>query len=163
MQHMPARKSLDHLHCSVANTAELIGDRWTVLILRDAFLGVRRFDEFQKDLDIARNILTDRLEMLVETGILTTRLYEDRPPRFEYRLTDKGRDLYDVLVAMWRWGDRWQAPAEKFLRTLFHVDCGSVTNGVMRCENCDGELDTRNTRVEPPLALVEERRLRAEV
>ena len=160
---MPARKSLDHLHCSVANTAELIGDRWTVLILRDAFLGVRRFDDFQKDLGIARNILTDRLGMLVESGILTTRLYDDRPPRFEYRLTEKGRDLYDLLLAMWRWGDRWQPPAENYLRTLFHVDCGSVTNGVMCCENCDGVLDTHNTRIEPPLALVEERRLRAKV
>jgi DNA-binding HxlR family transcriptional regulator len=159
---MPARKSLDHLHCSVANTAELIGDRWTVLILRDAFMGVRRFDDFQKDLGIARNILTDRLEMLVGSGILTTRQYEDRPRRFEYRLTEKGRDLYDVLVAMWRWGDRWQPPAEPHLRSLLHLDCGSTTHGVMRCENCEGELDTRNTRVEPPLAMVEERRLRSE-
>lgn len=158
---MPARKSLDHLHCSVANTAELIGDRWTVLILRDAFLGVRRFDEFQKDLGIARNILADRLAMLVESRILSTRPYEDRPPRFEYRLTEKGKDLYDVLVALWRWGDRWQPPDASFLRKLVHLDCGSATHGVMRCENCNGELDTRNTRVEPPLALVEERRARA--
>ena len=159
---MPARKSLDHLHCSVANTAELIGDRWTVLILRDAFLGVRRFDDFQKDLGIARNILTDRLAMLVDADILSTRLYEDRPPRFEYRLTEKGRDLYDLLVAMWRWGDRWQAPDPSFLRTLVHTDCGSVTHGVMRCESCNGILDTQNTRVEPALAVVEERRSRIE-
>ncbi len=158
---IPTRKSLEHLHCSVANTAELIGDRWTVLILRDAFLGVRRFDDFQKDLGIARNVLTERLTMLVEAGIFSTRLYEDRPPRFEYRLTEKGRDLYDVLVTMWRWGDKWSPPGDSFIRTLVHTECGAVTHGVLRCEACDGELDTRNTRVEPALAVVEERRAHA--
>lgn len=146
----------------MANTAELIGDRWTVLILRDAFLGVRRFDDFQRDLGIARNVLTERLTMLVEADIFSTRLYEDRPPRFEYRLTEKGRDLYDVLLAMWRWGDTWNPPADSFLRTLVHIDCGSATHGVIRCEECNGDLNTRNTRVEPPLAMVEERRVRAE-
>ncbi len=156
---MPTRKSLEHLHCSVANTAELIGDRWTVLILRDAFLGVRRFDDFQKDLGIARNVLTERLTVLVEAEILTTRQYEDRPPRFEYLLTEKGLDLYDVLVAMWRWGDRWNPPADFFLRTLLHIDCGATTHGVIRCENCNGDLHPRNTRVQPPLAIVEERRV----
>jgi DNA-binding HxlR family transcriptional regulator len=146
----------------VANTAELVGDRWTVLILRDAFLGVRRFDDFQKDLGIARNVLTDRLAMLVEAGIFSLRPYEDRPPRFEYRLTEKGRDLYDLLVTMWRWGDKWSPPEERFLRRLIHIDCGAVTHGVIRCEGCGGDLDTRNTRVEPPLAMVEQRRARAE-
>lgn len=77
---MPTRKSFEHLRCSVANTAELIGDRWTTLILRDAFMGVRRFDDFQKDLGIARNVLTDRLAMLCDNEILLTRKYEDRPP-----------------------------------------------------------------------------------
>ncbi len=91
MAFVPSRKSLEHLRCSVANTAELIGDRWTVLILRDAFMGVRRFDDFQKDLGIARNVLTERLTMLVDNDILFTQQYEDRPPRFEYRLTLKGQ------------------------------------------------------------------------
>jgi len=158
---MPARKTLEHLHCSVANTAELIGDRWTVLILRDAFLGVRRFDDFQRDLGIARNVLTERLTMLVDAEVFSTRLYEDRPPRFEYRLTEKGRDLYDVLVAMWRWGDQWNPPADNFLRKLVHVDCGASTHGVMHCENCGGDLDTRNTRVEPPLGVVAKRQVLA--
>jgi DNA-binding HxlR family transcriptional regulator len=132
-----------------------------VLILRDAFLGVRRFDDFQKDLGIARNVLTERLTMLVEADVFSTRLYEDRPPRFEYRLTEKGRDLYDVLLALWRWGDKWNPPGEAFLRTLVHTDCGSVTHGVIRCEECNGDLNTRNTRVEPALAMVDERRARA--
>jgi DNA-binding HxlR family transcriptional regulator len=156
---VPTRKSLEHLHCSVANTAELIGDRWTVLILRDAFLGVRRFDDFQKDLGIARNVLTERLTMLVEAGIFVTALYENRPRRFEYRLTEKGRDLYDVLVAMWRWGDNWNPPGDSFLRRLVHIDCGATTDAVIRCANCDGDLNSRNTRVEPPLAIAEKRRV----
>ena len=156
---MPTRKSLEHLHCSVANTAELIGDRWSVLILRDAFLGVRRFDDFQKDLGIARNVLTERLTMLVEAGIFATEQYEDRPPRSEYRLTAKGRDLYDVLVAMWRWGDKWNPPGDGFLRALVHLDCGATTHGVVRCDNCDGDLNPRNTRVDPPLAIAAERRV----
>jgi DNA-binding HxlR family transcriptional regulator len=159
---IPTRKSLDHLNCSVANAAELIGDRWTVLILRDAFLGVRRFDDFQKDLKISRNVLTERLAMLVETGIFSTDLYQERPPRFEYRLAEKGRDLYDILVTMWRWGDKWNPPADSFRRTLVHVDCGSETLGVIRCEDCNGDLNTRNTRVQPPLAMVVERRAHAE-
>ncbi len=158
MDLVPSRKSLEHLRCSVANTAELIGDRWTVLILRDAFMGVRRFDDFQKDLGIARNVLTERLTMLVDNAILFTQQYEDRPPRFEYRLTPKGKDLFDVIVAMWRWGDTWDPPAEDDLRTLLHQDCGSYTHGVVRCEHCNGDLDHRNTRLTPVLDIVAERR-----
>jgi DNA-binding HxlR family transcriptional regulator len=100
---MPTRKPLGHLGCSVANTVDLIGDRWTVLILRDAFLGVRRFDDFQEDLGIARNVLSDRLQLLVEAEIMKTRQYESRPPRHEYLLTDKGKDLHDVLITLWKW------------------------------------------------------------
>jgi len=151
---MPTRKSFEHLRCSVANTAELIGDRWTTLILRDAFMGVRRFDDFQKDLGIARNVLTDRLAMLCANEILLTRKYEDRPPRFEYLLTPKGKDLFDVIVAMWRWGDAWNPPADADLRTLVHQECGSPTHGVVRCEHCNGDLDHRNTRLEPLLNVV---------
>ncbi|MGH8926748.1 MAG: winged helix-turn-helix transcriptional regulator [Acidimicrobiia bacterium] len=154
---MPIRKSLDHLQCSVANTAELIGDRWTVLILRDAFLGVRRFDGFQRDLGIARNVLTDRLALLVDSGILVTRQYEEHPPRFEYLLSQKGKDLFDVLVAMWRWGDRWNPPIGVSLRTLRHLDCGSEVHGEIRCEECGGQLHPRNTWIDPPLQVVAER------
>ena len=151
---MPARKSLEELQCSVANTAALVGDQWTVLILRDAFLGIRRFDDFQKDLGIARNVLADRLSRLVESGILATHLYEERPPRREYRLTEKGKDLLDVLVAFRRWGDRWSAPEERFIRPLRHLDCGEIMEGVMCCNHCGEPLDHRNVRVEPSMAPV---------
>ena len=103
-----SRKSLQHLECAVANTVEMVNDSWTILILRDAFLGVRRFDEFVNDLGIARNVLTDRLERLVANGMLETRLYQDRPPRYEYRLTEQGKDLFDVLMTLWSYGERWK-------------------------------------------------------
>src|SRR5688572_11004383 len=97
---MPKR-SLSHLECSVANTVEIVSDPWTILVLRDAFQGVRRFDQFVDSLGIARNTLTSRLEHLVATGLMRTEPYQDNPVRYEYRLTDKGKDLFDVLMTLW--------------------------------------------------------------
>src|ERR671919_3186160 len=104
------RKDFSEMPCSVARTLEVIGDRWTILILRDAFYGVRRFDDLRRGLGVARNILTDRLSKLVEHGVLERVPYQDPPPRFEYRLTEKGRDLWHVVTAVRQWGDRWAAP-----------------------------------------------------
>jgi DNA-binding HxlR family transcriptional regulator len=92
--------------CSVARALEVVGERWTILILRDAFLGVRRFDDFQRSLRIARNVLTTRLQRLVQAGVLERRLYGERPERFEYRLTAMGLDLWPALVALMQFGDR---------------------------------------------------------
>ena len=97
-------------NCSVARTLELVGERWTLLIVRDAFLGRRRFEEFQESLGIARNILTDRLAKLVDHGIFERVRYQERPERYEYRLTDKGRDLRVPLLALMQWGDRHLSP-----------------------------------------------------
>ncbi|HEX9856188.1 MAG TPA: helix-turn-helix domain-containing protein [Acidimicrobiia bacterium] len=152
---MPPRKSLDHLDCSVANTVDVIGDRWSLLIVRDAFFGVRRFDDFQKDLGIARNILADRLQGLVDKDILTTKQYQDNPTRHEYVLTDKGRDLFDVLMALWRFGDRWE-PATA-ARVAIHDDCGHETHMIAACAHCGAELTRRNIRVVPLLDVVAER------
>jgi DNA-binding HxlR family transcriptional regulator len=91
--------------CSVARALELVGERWTLLIIRDAFLGLRRFEEFQQSLGIARNVLATRLDRLVEEGIFVRVPYSERPPRFEYRLTPKGRDLNVALTALRQWGD----------------------------------------------------------
>jgi DNA-binding HxlR family transcriptional regulator len=93
-------------NCSIARTLEIVGERWTLLIVRDAFLGLRRFDEFQESLGIARNVLTDRLNRLVEEGILEKVRYSERPERFEYRLTRKGRDLDIALAGLRQWGDK---------------------------------------------------------
>jgi DNA-binding HxlR family transcriptional regulator len=92
--------------CSIARSLEVIGERWTLLILRDAFSGVRRFEDFQRDLGISRGILTQRLQRLCDEGILERRRYCERPERFEYRLTPRGRDLRPVLKSLARWGDR---------------------------------------------------------
>jgi DNA-binding HxlR family transcriptional regulator len=151
---VPARKTLEYLDCSVANALDIIGDRWTVLLLRDAFLGVRRFEDFQRDLGIARNILSERLERLVNAGVFETSRYEERPPRYEYLLTAKGKDLLDVLLALWRWGDRWSPPPEEFHRNLVHLECGEVTHAVASCAHCGGELIRSNLRIEPGLQVL---------
>jgi DNA-binding HxlR family transcriptional regulator len=93
--------------CSVAQTLEIIGERWTWLIIRDAFLGLTRFVEFEQSLGIARNVLTDRLNRLVDEGIFERVLYQERPARYEYRLTQKGSDLFTALNALRQWGDQY--------------------------------------------------------
>jgi DNA-binding HxlR family transcriptional regulator len=101
------KRDYDGQNCSIARALELVGERWTLLIVRDAFLGKRRFDEFQESLGIARNVLTDRLNRLVEEGILERVRYSERPERFEYQLTRKGRDLRVALTALRQWGDTY--------------------------------------------------------
>lgn len=95
--------------CSVARTLSVIGDRWTLMILRDAFLGVRRFEDFQSASGVTRHVLADRLRKLERHKILRREKYQDSPPRQEYRLTDKGLDLYPIVVSMTRWGDKYMA------------------------------------------------------
>jgi DNA-binding HxlR family transcriptional regulator len=104
------RTRFDDWPCPIARTTDLIGDWWTPLVLRDSFAGVRRFDDFVADLGIPRAVLTARLDRLVEEGMLERVAYEERPPRYEYELTDKGRAFWDVLAAMWRWGEDWLWP-----------------------------------------------------
>ena len=105
-----ARTRFRDAPCPIARTTELMGDPWTPVLMREAFLGVRRFDEFQESLSLSRGVLAQRLARLVEEGLLERRLYVQRPPRHEYVLTDKGRDFYSVLAAMWRFGADWLWP-----------------------------------------------------
>ena len=100
------RRDYEGQNCSIARALELVGERWTLLIVRDCFLGLRRFEEFQQNLGIARNVLTDRLNRLVEEGILERVRYSERPERYEYRLTDKGRELNIALAGLRQWGDK---------------------------------------------------------
>jgi DNA-binding HxlR family transcriptional regulator len=138
-------RTYDSQTCSVARALEVVGERWTLLILRDAFLGVRRFDDFQADLGIARNVLADRLGRLVDAGVLDRHAYSDRPPRHEYRLTDKGRDLWPVVHALAVWGDKHEAPDGP--PTVFvHRDCGGAVSGRRICEACGAELELRDVR-----------------
>lgn len=105
------RTSLGHMNCSVAQTLDVVGDPWTLLIVRDALFGVTRFDDFRRSLDIPRATLASRLDTLVQHGVMERRLYRDRPERHEYVLTEKGRDLRRVMVSMLQWGDEWSGLA----------------------------------------------------
>lgn len=134
--------------CSIAGTLEIIGDRWTILILRDAFRGVRRFDEIQHDLGIARNVLTDRLHKLVEHEILEKRQYQDRPARYEYRLTHKGIDLSPALVALMRWGDKHLA-GDDVPTVLVHDACGNPLDQTFVCWDCDTTVEPTAIRSRP--------------
>jgi DNA-binding HxlR family transcriptional regulator len=133
-----------HRACSVARTLEILGDRWTFLILREAFFGVRRFEAFQKKLGIARNILTDRLKHLLSHEILERQQYEERPPRFEYRLTERGLDLYGIVLAFMRWGDRWLAGDAGVPLLLIHDRCGRRLRPSMVCTYCGEEAEARD-------------------
>jgi FO synthase len=134
--------------CSIAASLEVIGDRWTVLILRDVFRGVHRFTALQQDLGIARNLLSDRLAKLVEHGVLRKVEYQRRPVRHEYRLTPKGADLSTALIALMRWGDRWYA-AEGPPTELFHDQCGSALVQHPRCPSCEEPVPPATSGADP--------------
>ncbi|MGH8977749.1 MAG: winged helix-turn-helix transcriptional regulator [Acidimicrobiia bacterium] len=142
------RTSFEDMNCSVAQCLEVVGEWWSLLIVRDAFLGVRRFDDFQARLGISRNILNQRLTTLVDHRVLERVPYQDNPPRFDYRLTEKGRDLWHVLTAMRQWGDRWAAPDGAPVR-MRHNGCGRVVKAVAVCSHCGEPLDLRSVKIEP--------------
>jgi DNA-binding HxlR family transcriptional regulator len=148
------RKSFTEMHCSVAQCLEVIGEWWSMLIVRDVFLGVTRFDEFQQRLGISRNILNQRLSHLVDAGVLTKVAYSDHPLRYDYRLTDKGRDLWPVLTAMRQWGDRYAAPGGAPLEVI-HTSCGEVSEVVMVCSACREPITARDVRARPGPGAVE--------
>jgi DNA-binding HxlR family transcriptional regulator len=137
------RTSLSELHCSVARTVDIFGEWWTPLIVRDAFYGRTRFEDFQRSLGLARNVLTTRLDRLVETGIMERRRYQERPPRDEYVLTEKGRDLFPVIAALLTWGDRWTAGEAGPPLLLVH-SCGEAGHLRATCDRC-GEPMTLDT------------------
>ncbi len=143
------RTSLADFHCSVARTVDVIGEWWTPLIVRDAFYGRRRFEDFQRSLGLARNVLAARLDRLVESGIMERRRYQDRPPRDEYVLTEKGRDLFPVIAAMLAWGDRWTAGEAGPPLLLVHEPCGEP--GTLRavCDHCGEPLTLDTIRPQP--------------
>ena len=139
------RKSFAGMHCSVAQCLEVVGEWWSMLIIRDAFLGVTRFDDFQQRLGIARNILNQRLTRLVEEGVLDKVPYSDHPPRHDYRLTPKGRDLWPVITALRQWGDKYAAPDGPPLKVM-HKKCGKISQAIMTCSACGDPLTARDVR-----------------
>ena len=134
--------------CSVGRAMEILGERWTMLIMREAFYGVRRFSDIQRNLGIARNILSTRLQNLVRAGILERRLYQEEPERFEYRLTQAGRDLYPAVIAIMKWGDEYLSNEAGPPVVLRH-SCGELIDPVLVCDCCGEPLHPHDVTPEP--------------
>jgi DNA-binding HxlR family transcriptional regulator len=134
--------------CSIARTLEVLGERWTLLVIRDVFNGRRRFDQIQENLGVARNVLSNRLARLVEEGILEKRAYQERPPRYEYFLTQQGLDLWPVLVGLLHWGDRYLAEPEGPPMVVRHKGCDGVVDERGSCERCGERLQARDAYTE---------------
>ncbi len=144
---MLPREYKGHEGCSVASTLAVIGDRWTMLILREAFTRTRRFDDFQRALGVARNVLSERLGRLTDEGILERSPYQDNPVRYEYRLTEKGLDLWPILISLLKWGDRYAVDAPS--RLIVHRDCGGEVTERLTCDRCGAPLGPRDVEVQP--------------
>ena len=142
------RTSFRDVNCSIAQCLEVVGEWWTMLIVRDALFGVSRFDDFQARLGISRNVLNHRLGHLVDHGVLERVPYQDHPPRYDYRLTAKGRDLWRVATAMREWGDRWAAPNGAPVQAV-HRPCGHTTELVPTCEACGERVEGRDLQPVP--------------
>lgn len=135
------RTTLDHMTCSLARTVNVIGEWWTPLILRDLFAGITRFEDLRRDLGIASNVLTDRLATLTEHGIVERRPYQEAPPRWEYVLTEKGRDLLPIVMTWIGWGDRWKAGTKGPPAVFIHDRCGAPAQPRLVCAHCGEDLN----------------------
>ncbi len=133
-----------HAGDSITRTLDIIGDRWSLQVLRGVFRGVRRFSALHDDLGIAKNLLTDRLNKLVDHGLLTKLPYQDRPPRYEYRLTDKGRALSPALVALMQWGDTWCSVEDPTV--LVHDHRGTPLEQHLICPSCETDVSAIHIR-----------------
>ena len=142
------RTDFGEMACSIARTLEVVGEPWSPLVLRDVWVGMTRFEQIQADLGISRKVLTERLNHLVERGVLDRRPY-DRRPRFEYVLTTKGSELVDLLMVMAGWGDRWQAGGDGPPVLYRHHGCGEIAHVDLRCSNCGGPMHADTVDVLP--------------
>lgn len=141
--------------CSVARTMSVIGDRWTMLILRDCFLGTHRFDDFQKQLRVTRHLLADRLRKLVAHGVLIKVPYQEKPTRYEYRLTQKGIDLYPIIMGLVQWGDKYMASdTQDVPMEYIHTSCGQKTEATLICSQCQEAIEPKQMRPIATPALV---------
>ena len=141
-------------NCTVQRTLDLVGDRWALLVLRDAMNGVRRFEDFRRHVGLSEAVLADRLRKLVAAGILTAVPYREPGSRTrnEYRLTEKGWDLWPVMIALKQWGDRWTANPEGPPLDVRHRDCGAPLEAVIRCTDGHGPLTPREATARPTAA-----------
>ena len=134
------RRPFEEMSCSVARTLDVVGERWAPLIVRDILMGVRRFDTMQRNLGISRRVLAQRLDELIDHGVIDRVPYQHNPPRYDYVLTEKGADLVSVLLAMKAWGDRWTAGDEGPPMVLRHDRCGAIADSVPACSGCGEPL-----------------------
>jgi DNA-binding HxlR family transcriptional regulator len=135
--------------CTIARSVDLLGEGWTLLVIRQACLGTRRFEDFQRELAIGRNILTLRLNRLVDEGLLRRVEYQQRPVRHEYRLTEKGRDVYPILAAMAAYGDKWLVGPEGTPLVLHHTGCDHDMHAMVTCSKCAQPIDVREVQARP--------------
>jgi len=142
-------QSFAEMNCSIARTLEIVGEWWTLLILRDLFAGISHFDALQEHLGIARNILTVRLQTLIDHGVVERQRYQERPERFEYRLTEKGRDLRNVLLALTEWGDRWTAGEAGPPVVYIHTVCGHEAHPIPTCAHCGRPIGNDDLKAVP--------------
>ena len=140
---------VDQQACSVARALSVLGERWTLLIIRDAFRGTRRFDDFQRSLGVTRHRLSERLGKLVDEGVLTRVAYMERPTRYEYRLTRKGLALYPVLMTLSQWGDDWMDDGNGPPQRYRHSLCGKQTRAVLSCDECGDPLRPEEVSAQP--------------
>ncbi|HEV7461182.1 MAG TPA: helix-turn-helix domain-containing protein [Solirubrobacteraceae bacterium] len=147
----PDRSRYSAENCSIRRTLDVVGEKWTLLVLREAFYGVRRFDDFARGVGCARNILSARLHTLVEEELLRREPYREpgQRSRVEYRLTDKGLELFPVVVALMQWGDRWAVDPEGPPVEITHRDCGEPVAVTMTCAAGHGPLTARDTEAVP--------------
>ncbi|HEU5157244.1 MAG TPA: helix-turn-helix domain-containing protein [Streptosporangiaceae bacterium] len=141
-------RTYDTQNCSIARALEVVGDRWTLLVIRSAFEGVRRFDDFQTTLGVARNVLTDRLARLCAEGIMRRVRYQERPERYEYRLTRKGVGLWPAMMSLLLWGDQHYAEAGPPL-IIVHRGCGGALTTRLTCDACGVSLGPTDIDVRP--------------
>lgn len=142
------RTNFGDMACSIARTLEVMGEPWTPLVIRDVFVGMNRFEQIQQDLGISRKVLTERLNHLVAHGVLERRPYDNRP-RYEYHLTQRGTELFDVLMVMVGWGDKWLAGEEGPPTLYRHHACGEVSHVDLRCSHCGQAMHAKDIDVLP--------------
>jgi len=130
------------LNCSIARSLAIVGDRWTLLVLRNAFMGTRRFDDFQTQMGVTRHVLAERLKRLVDVGIFRKDAYQ--PNRFEYRLTDMGRALHPLMMSLATWGDTWLDEGAGPPVVYQHKGCGQITKPVLVCSECGEPITARD-------------------
>ncbi len=135
--------------CSISRAPEVVGERWTLLVLRDVLLGRHRFDEFVESLGVTRTVLAQRLRHLVDEGVLERVVYQQRPERFAYHLTDKGRGLTPVIAHLLWWGDRYHPEPAGPPRLLLHGDCGGAVQPAFACRDCGAELGSGDITTVP--------------